>query len=92
MGGIIMSWNPIEMDDISLTFEAGPLTRIFWICPRCNGEQIVDLDLPLLVHGIEIVCQNVNVCGERQVYFELQLSITYSGQQGLSDRPLIAEN
>lgn len=80
-----MSWYPIYLGDLDLEIEQ---KKIIWTCPRCGERQSTNFDVKDYLYGLEISCQNVDICGERQAYFELELSVGINGQKGLSDRPL----
>lgn len=80
-----MSWNQIMEGEIEPTTH-GALALV-WTCPRCGYRQTVVLNADELFSFQKVSCQNVNVCGEGQSYFELVLSIEGS-YKGLLDRPL----
>ncbi len=79
-----MSWNAIYLSDIDIKLKKN---KIIWRCPRCDLRQETRIKLRDLQHGLEISCQNVNICGERQAFFEASLNIVGSSK-GLNDRPL----
>lgn len=80
-----MSWNQVYLGDLDLSFSKSKMT---WTCPRCNKRQSTAFNVSKLLSGFEASCQNIDICGERQAYFELELNIGINGQKGTSDRPL----
>lgn len=83
-----MSWNPIDITDLDLHLVDN---KISWTCPRCGHRQTFFADhevINSLLYGLSIKCQNIDVCGEDQSYFELRLTVDYGGYKGLNDQPL----
>lgn len=84
-----MNWNSIRgVEAIKLSFclEEGQKVTMIWICPRCNKSQIKVLNLDEMF-DIELYCENTSICGEKQVYFELNITLV-GYEKGLNDKPL----
>ncbi len=84
-----MSWNQIYLDELNLSFSSKKMT---WTCPRCDKTQTIAFNANKLISGFEVSCQNTDVCGERQAYFELELNIGLNNQKGIADRPLTKQD
>ena len=80
-----MSWNAINTTDLFL--RSNEATALTWTCPRCGHKQTERLTMSDLIVGASIECENVDVCGEEQAYFEVFLAVEGS-YKGTNDRPL----
>ena len=80
-----MSWNDITDLELDIKNE-GHCYFLIWECPRCNHKNETQLEVTSLIFTQEISCANTEICGEKQAYFGLSLSIDHGGYKGLSDR------
>lgn len=82
-----MSWNSFDITDLKISPDEGQI-NLTWTCPRCGYGQVSELATSDLLHGTEVECSNVAICGNRQVYFSLRLDLEYGSYKGLLDSPL----
>lgn len=63
-----------------------------WTCPRCNFNNATIMPVEYLIkYYNEIRCQNTEICGDRSVWFDVNLSISEGFQISLTDIPLVKE-
>lgn len=61
-----------------------------WTCPRCKFTNDTPLPLSnLLTYFNEIRCENIKICGDRSVWFDVNLRIDAGYQISLADVSLV---
>lgn len=86
MASSISAWDIRVDDETPLLQVRNDEIEIVWKCPRCGHVQETTLT-KAIVDGTNIYCANVNVCGDRNVWFEFNWDISGNYSE-TNDKPL----